>query len=751
LSDTIQNDQEVLKEGRKNTLENVDVPLRERIINKLVDKLEDIKAGSKAVEMWNAGNARRADYLKRQQDLLLEFDEFVDPIHHASQAWSSTLHLPVAFIQAKTYHARFLAALIGIDPPFTVKSRTAANEDRAMLIQDLMRYTLSSWVNREKGIDEVIDTWLWSWVTSGCGILKMRWNTEYSRFWDVVKETVPGDPQYMVDQQTGQEVVVRPPKQVEVEKEVLKKCHDGPLIEFVPTEDVLIVGGDGDPDKADAVIQQTYMTASELWTLVDRKVFREEAVEKIIEGGESAISSEAVNAIKIDRADSTGTGTPDKEFDLQRYQILEVYAKMDVDGSGINSDVIYWVAKEFPDQILRATYLYRVSPSGLRPYSKIDFHKRQGQDYGVGLIELLYSITSEIDAVTNMKMDFGLLSSLPFGFYRPTASLTEERLPFEPGSLIPLDNPQADVYFPQMGNRTGFLAQEEQFLMGLVERVTSISDLSLGMMGSQGAARTATGARALLGESNANLDVFLRRMNRGWKRVLIYMFNLLKQKIESNFMFRVLGDDGNAYWRKIESPEEIQLMVDFELDANSANSNKTVQIEQANSIVQSLMNPLLIQLGVVTPLNIFEAYKNKLIVEGTKDFGRYLTKPQGFTRIFAPAEIGQRVLSGIDVKLGPEQDLQGFLDWFDNIMNGQFMLEDGSKMDNLASFEMHEIQALAQKAKEAQAMLNALNAQQAQFANQNQMSINSGMAQAPTQMPQGAIQGNPAPGAPEVA
>lgn len=750
MSDTLNNDQDVIKDGRKKPLENVEVPLRERIINKLVNKLEDLNAGGRAVEMWNSGNARRADYLKRQQDLLLEFDEFIDPIYEASQGWSSTLHLPIAYLQCKTYHARFMSALLGIDPPFTVKSRQAANEDRAQLVQDLMRYTLSSWINNEKGVDEVVDAWLWSWVTSGCGILKMRWDTEYSRYIDVVKVPAQGDPQYVVDEM-GNEQIVRPMIEKEIEQEVMKTCFDGPKLEWVPTEDVLIVGGDGDPEKADAVIHQSFMTASQLWTLADRKVFDEEAVEEVIKGGENTILGDQVNSIKYDKSEAAGVGSPDKEFDLERYQILEVYAKIDVDGSGINSDVIYWVAKNRPDKILRATYLYRVMPTGLRPFFKIDFHKRHGQDYGVGLVELLYSLCKEIDAMENLKIDFGLISSMPFGFYRPTASLTEERLPFEPGSLIPLDNPQADVYFPTLGNRAAFTAQEVNMLYSMVERVTSISDISLGIVGGQGATRTATGTRALLGESNANLDVFLRRMNRGWKRVLIYLFNLLQQKIKPGFMFRILGDDGNAYWSKIESTEELQGMFDFELEPNSSNSNQVVRIEQANSRVQAIMNPLLIQLGVVTPLNIYEAFKDKFIAEGTKDYGRYITKPQGFTRQFAPAEIAQRVLAGVDVKLGPDQDLQGFLEWFDHVMNGKFPLDEGGSAEVLGLFNEDEIVALARKAQEASAMLEAMQAQQAQAANQTQMSINSGMAQAPTQLPQGSMPGNPVPGSSSVA
>ena len=728
MSNYLNNDQEVIEEGRKQPLEDVVVPLRDQIITKLVTKLEDKNAGLNAVEIWEAANADRQDWLTRRHDLLSEYDEFINPIRDSSQEWASNIHLPVALTICKTYHARMFAALIGIDPPFTVKARQAANQDRSMLIQELMRYTISSWINHNQGIEEVVDNWLWQWVTQGVGILKLRWAREYSRYIDVVTIQEPGPAQFVIDPNTGQEVVVRPPVDKEIEKEVTKTCFDGPVMEFVPAEDLVIVGGSGDPQNADHVFHSSYMTASELWSLADQKVFRKDIVEDVIESGEDYIGGQANSDIKMKQAAQAGVSGPDKEFDLKRYHILECHMKIDVDGSGINSDIIMWVHKD-SRKILRATYLYRVQQQGLRPFFKIDFHKRQGQTYGVGLIELLYSLTTELDAMTNMKIDFGLLSSMPFGYYRASASMEAEKIPIEPGSMIPLDNPQTDVYFPQLGNRSVFTAQEEAQLYQQIERFTSISDMSLGIIGAQGATRTATGARALLGESNANLDIFLRRMNRGWKRALIYLFQMLQQKIQPGFQFRILGDDGNMYWEQIKDPKELQGMYDFELEPNSANSNKTIQIEQANAILQTIANPLFMQMGIVSQENIYQSLKYKFQVEGVRDFSRFLTKPNGITRIFTPEEFCNRILSGQDVPLDPTQDFNGILAYM------QYIFEND---ELLGQFNEAQAIKLAKKQQEVQQYMQAMEAQAAQQANANQMSLNAGMAQAPTPMPMGS-------------
>src|SRR5688572_6823816 len=131
-------DQDVIKDGRENPLKDVEVSLREQQLESLAKKLEELGEGARTVEIWNQGNARRQEWLTRRERLLEHYDEFIKPIYTATNSWSSTLHLPIALIHAKTLHARFLAALMGVDPPFTVTARKATNQDRSLLVQNLM-------------------------------------------------------------------------------------------------------------------------------------------------------------------------------------------------------------------------------------------------------------------------------------------------------------------------------------------------------------------------------------------------------------------------------------------------------------------------------------------------------------------------------------------------------------------------------------------------------------------------------------
>lgn len=729
MSDIVK-DQKVVTDGRRNPLKDVDAPLRDQIVEKLYRKLDEMSIGLRVRDMWHAGNANRATWLKRQAEYLRSWDEHL--VNEASGPFegSSNLHIPMPLTVVKTFHARMLQAIWGIDPPFFARARNEASIESVPTVTDTLRYTLYDYANHNKGIEDVVDRWVWDWCSAGLAIKKWRWDVAYTRFLDVQEVA---EASLRTNPQTGE--LEKFPKLVEKEVEVTKKCFDGPACELVDPEDYLPVGGSTlDPDRADSVIHRQWLTASDLWTLADRKVFKMGVVEDVIRGGADSKTGASNSELKSQRAQDSGVASLDTEADLDRYEILECYTKVPVDGSGINSDVIVWVHAR-SGKLLRATYLHRVSKTGERPFAVAEFHHRKGEAYPVGLVEMLYPLSVEMDMLHNMRLDMGMVSVMPFGFYRASSSLDPKTIELRPGALIPTDNPQQDVHFPNLGNRALWGFQEEQAIQTMVERLTSVSDLNLGVMGGQGAARTATGARALVSEMSGNLDVYLRRLNRGWKKSIRYCLHMLQQRIPAGLSFRLTGEDGKDYWRTIRSVADIAGDFDIEVSPNSASSNQGVQQDQANQIMQMLQNPLAIQMGVVQQAGLYEGYKNWFQAYGVKDFGRYIQKPQGYERMLTPEEEANRLLRGQDVPVLPGGDHEGFIAWYEHVKGDD---------EIFGQFHGHEAALLEIQSRKHAQMLQALQQMQAQQANAQQMRTNGQMSQeqAPTagagQGPQGA-------------
>lgn len=712
-------DAKIVDEGRKNTLKDKieGASLRDKIPAKLARKLADRGIGEHISHLWSQGQADQVEWLSRMGEMLKEVDEFVTPLYPAPYSWSSTLHMPVAYTLCRTFHSRMLSALFSFDPPFTVNPRKEANSDAAPMVQELMRYATKDWANSYRGIEEVCDRWIWQWVTTGRGVLKTKWDKKYSRFIDVVQVPKPVI-QYVVDEQ-GNEQQVLSQVMEEEEQDVVKTVFEGPSVDMIMPEDLLIIGGAGSVDDADAVLQQSYMTAGELWSLADQGIFDVSEVEATIKGGPDMYGGDVTGTVKEERSRLAAAGSLDKSFDTDRYRVIEAYLKVDVDGSGIPADVIVWVGHK-SRTLLRATYLYRVSPSGKRPFAVIDFHRKSNTDKPVGLVELTYSLTKELDFMHNLRVDFGLLSTLPIIFYRASSSMQMETIPLQPGAMIPLDNPQTDIYIPNMGNRTAFGYQEEGALMEQIQRMTSVSDLSLGVIGAQGATRTASGARIVASEASTNLDVYVKRLNRGFKKLLQLLLEQLQQKTPTGFEFALTGEDGNNYFRRINSREQIAGLYDFELDGSSNSSNKQIQLDNAQQIYQMTGNMMDLQLGLISPLERYEAIKNLMQAMGVKAISKFLRKPDQVVRKFTPEEIANRILAGMDVPLDPTQDLQGFVSYVDYIFAND---------DLLGQFKEQQAIALEMKKREAMALAEALQAQQAQVANIQQQQMNAANSQ----------------------
>lgn len=721
----LNNDKQVARDGRKKTLKDEDgvvASLRDQIPRKLLKKVRGMKLGVKVSKLWSAENVHRAEYMERQEELLEDYDEFVEPTDSGPFQGSSTLHLPTPLIVAKALHARYLQALRATDPG--PKARTAASVERQSTVADVMRYAVDDWGNQYTGFGDPLDTWVWNWTTRGEAYLKLRWEVRFTKFMDVVRRVIPGAPRTQIDED-GNERLEPVLRLVEQEEEIVKKVFEGPWLDEVPAEDVVVIGGKGIPQLSEATIHRDFLPASTLWTLVDRQIFDNKAVKKVIMSGPDSPTTGQGGNIKQRQAIKAGEAGIDKESDSDKYEILEAYLQVDIDDSGINSDVVLWVHNK-TGEILSANYLHRMHKSGEIPIYRGVFHKRQNSDRPVGIIEIMHPLTTELDAMHNMNVDNGLISNMPWGFYRPTSSIQPETLSLSPGTLIPVDNPQADVFFPNLGNRTTFGFQEQAAIQQMIDRLTGISDLNLGVLsGQQGATRTATGTRAILGESNSNLNIHLRRLLTPYRSMLNGLLHMLQQRIPPGLSFRLTDSQGSDYWPYIRDAADIAGDFDFDIDFDSASSNPQIQAESSRLIYEVTSNPLDYQLGVISPQGRYEAIKNYLQkAVGVKTTSKYIQSPN-IPRIFTPEEEAGRILRGIPTPVTPEGDHDGFSAYVEQLFNTPEMMEQ---------FAPEDVQELELQRQRHQQMAAALEEQRARVRelSQQRQAAQTAANQAPT-------------------
>ena len=204
----------------------------------------------------------------------------------------------------------------------------------------------------------------------------------------------------------------------------------------------------------------------------------------------------------------------------------------------------------------------------------------------------------------------------------------------------------------------------------------------------------------------------------------MYLLDQLQQNIPVGLSFRVVGETGHDYWGEIRSRQDLAGDFDFQLDANSANSNPAIQQEQAQEIMNFVLNPLLIQMQVVGVGNIYEASRNFFKSRGIKDFGRFLTKPADHQIFLNPQQEASRILNNIPVPVLPAQDHDGFIKLFQELVSSDELL---------GAFSKEEVFKLAAQSQKHEQMKAALADAAAQSRNQRQAALNQQLAIGPAE------------------
>lgn len=594
--------------------------LRDEPVKRSYDKK---KVSTETLDLIRAMARDRDEWFDRQVEFLGQWNEYLMPTRVGPWEGSSNLHLPMTMEHCLTLHAHLLDVFFAVRPWFYMRPREKLDQQTVEMKEKFMHWALTSYVNFNEGIFPVIDKWIWEIVTTGFGVLKLRWECQY-RMAEVIKEEV--------DSLTGL-----------VTKTVMKekvKVFDGPVIELLRKQDVYMLGDYDCIQKAPAFAHRVWMTEDTLRRRAESGMFNKKAVEAVIDRKAARRDKmSAVDSMSHDYVDEQdmqeGITTRDSEANPELYEVFEVYRTCDIDGDGFAEEVVLWIEAS-TGEILRDTDLDKMTKTGNRLLFKGDLYRRPHRAYSMGLVELLYPYNKEIDAIHNQKIDFMTITTIPWFLYNPASGLKNEEMRLGPGVGIPVDDVNNSIRFPGFPQGSGAHNREEETIHAMAGGIAGLSGPIAGNAPTpMGVGRTATGMTTLLQRQNVRVDVFVKRLQHIYSRLLQELDAMLQERAPDGLMFRVLGsdgsqmynDDGTPVMRELRNREELRGMVDYELLANSANANKEVEFQKSILRSQTLINPLDLQLGLQTPRTVYELRKDMLRQQGVVDPDRFIEKP----------------------------------------------------------------------------------------------------------------------------
>jgi len=311
---------------------------------------------------------------------------------------------------------------------------------------------------------------------------------------------------------------------------------------------------------------------------------------------------------------------------------LTFFGRADLDNDGFEEEVVYWFLKE-PEIFLRARYLTEVYPAVpmRRPFAMAKYIPVNGQFYAIGLIELMESGYDIIKKTFDQMIDNGDLTNTPWGFYRPMSGIRPEVIRVGPGDLYPTNSPKDDVFYPTLPQGMAAFGNNIITLVSqILDQTTLVGQLQLGGVpqGKSSALRTTSNMQSLLQQGDARPERVLRRFFCGLAEIWAQFHELNQVFLPREKQFRIstgVTPDKNPYI-KITNREAISGRFQFEFGASILNTNRALATSALQDMLGILVNPLLFQLGIVTPQNLHTLLADFIKARG-QDFIKYITSP----------------------------------------------------------------------------------------------------------------------------
>ena len=292
-----------------------------------------------------------------------------------------------------------------------------------------------------------------------------------------------------------------------------------------------------------------------------------------------------------------------------KVKIWEFYGWFDINNDNKNEKCVITVAPDF-DKILRKISLPFYS--GKYPFVKLFYELTDDRWFAHrGIPELIEDIVKEIDIQHNQKIDQQTLRNAPQYVFR-AGMLNPNAVQFLFGQAYPVQGlqPLQDIVQPLNNNNPNveFSYEREQMILeSKVEELIGQIDFTLQSMINKRQPRT-------LGEVQLqwqnmqmvfSLDAEVIRM--AFEELFNWIWELWCQYGDDNYEFMYFGKNG---YEPIKlTKEEAQGHYKVTVRGNDQNTNSQVRMQKAQMILVGMGNQFALQTGVITPLNLANAYK----------------------------------------------------------------------------------------------------------------------------------------------
>jgi hypothetical protein len=290
-----------------------------------------------------------------------------------------------------------------------------------------------------------------------------------------------------------------------------------------------------------------------------------------------------------------------------------------------------------------------------RPFVEASMVK-DGSYWSAGLGKMLIDLEDDLRQNHNLGTSAGEHTVAPLIFYRPASGLDAETFEYRPKMMIPVDNPSNDVRVENLHSNLEFTIKREQTLIQYGERLSGLTDLSMGRQEDRpNAPKTARATVALLEEGNVRISLDTKVLREDMAVVLAHFWQLEYMFSPASTFFRVTEEDAaglfpvNDGGSKLEK-EDRDGRYDFRLEfASSVWSREADKQETMARYQLDIQNPLIVQ----NPLALWRVTCDAHEALGDPNFSDTVPEPPTPDAPVNPKEEFNRLLQGEEIHVNP--------------------------------------------------------------------------------------------------
>lgn len=595
----------------------------------------------------------RIEWMRRREEYYLGWDDYISPVRKGLWEGSSNFHLPVTEVKANQMHALIMQAILFNYPWFYVDPQEDVDVSRIKKAERFMKYILERYCNYNKGIYLAIDDWAWDLVTEGMGVLSRQWVTQQRRLVSV--EENPGykqqriDLQKMLDDTEEKEfdrLANQIIKQPYMEKAIIRTVFNGPVVIAEDPAMILFKGevvDSTDLNEHETVIKVCTFDDATLQGFADSQYFDEDAVEKVLASDSdrkwTSTSMWGNDRTRRARDVQTGVNTVNPMMADRTYEFLCVYDRCKLNPSAKKStaDRLQYFIHPKTRQLMRWTYLDRISSNGKLPLHMAHLFRRPRRAYGRGMVASMHNINEVQDILVNHAIDAGMLANNPMFAYRGGSTFDPQEIRVEPGLGVKTDDPMNDLRFFTFSVNPNWALPLENIIQSTTEQLFALGPQQSGQIGpTVGPLRSGAGVQAMGANASTQQNVIINRAKIPISECFEGLYSDCVDKMDKRMKITVTGADGVPLFGDDGAPvtedvtqEDLRMRLHFGIFANSQNMNHEIQKANAMAIAQFSFQPVLLQTGVIQPQNIYEIMANIHQTLGTLRPDRFISKPKG--------------------------------------------------------------------------------------------------------------------------